>query len=104
MSSCHRVPLKPKPPCSPAFPLPTPRQAGVYAAREWFAPVASGSNPPDAMIICPCSMGTLAAIAQGLADNLIERAADVVMKEGRKLLLVPAKRPSRPSTSKTCCV
>ncbi len=75
------------------FPATDPDLLAVYGREEWFAPVASGSNPPDAMIICPCSMGTLAAIAQGLADNLIERAADVVMKEGRKLVLVPRETP-----------
>jgi len=57
----------------------------VYGREEWFAPVASGSNPPDAHGRLPLHHGTLASIAQGLASNLIERSADVVLKEGRKL-------------------
>jgi 4-hydroxy-3-polyprenylbenzoate decarboxylase len=65
----------------------------VFGREDWNAPPASGSNPPDAYVICPCSMGTLAKVAAGMADDLIARAADVALKEGRTLILVPRETP-----------
>lgn len=68
-------------------------QIRVFGKDEWFSPVASGSAAPKQMVVCPCSTGTLSAIAVGASDNLIERAADVVIKERGQLILVPREMP-----------
>jgi 4-hydroxy-3-polyprenylbenzoate decarboxylase len=65
----------------------------VFGRDDWNAPPASGSNPPDAYVICPCTMGTLAEVAAGTAKDLITRAADVALKEGKPLILVPRETP-----------
>ena len=65
----------------------------MYSDDDRGATPASGSAPSRGMVVCPCSMGTLASIAQGTTRSLIERAADVVLKERRKLILVPRETP-----------
>lgn len=65
----------------------------VYGREEWTAPLASGSAAPDAMVVCPCTTATLAALATGASRSLIERAGDVAMKERRPLILVVREMP-----------
>jgi 4-hydroxy-3-polyprenylbenzoate decarboxylase len=70
-----------------------PEQLEVFDREQWTAPVASGSGAPDAMVICPCTTGTLAAVAAGACDQLMHRAADVMLKERRPLILVLRETP-----------
>ncbi len=68
-------------------------QIQVFGKQQWMASVASGSGAPAKMVVCPCSTGALSAIACGASNNLIERAADVALKERRQLILVPREAP-----------
>lgn len=68
-------------------------QVKVFSQEQWTAPIASGSHQAMSMVVCPCTTGTLAAIANGNSDNLLERAADVMLKEKRQLIMVVRETP-----------
>lgn len=70
-----------------------PEQLTVLGLEQWMAAPASGSSRVSKMVICPASTGTLSAVANGACNNLIERAADVALKENRQLILVPREAP-----------
>ncbi len=69
------------------------QQLAVCGESQWSSPIASGSSTTDAMVVCPCSMGTLSSIAVGASSNLMERAADVMLKERKQLIIVPRESP-----------
>lgn len=71
----------------------TTEQLQVFGLEEWTAPIASGSAVSDSMVICPCTSATLASIAQGMSQDLMERAADVILKERKQLILVHRETP-----------
>jgi len=76
-----------------SIPTGEPGQIRYFHYRDYLAPLASGSFLTDGMVICPCSSGTMSAIVHGTSSNLIQRAAEVHLKEGRKLILVPRETP-----------
>jgi 4-hydroxy-3-polyprenylbenzoate decarboxylase len=70
-----------------------PEGVKTHGLKSMNAPFASGSNPPDAMVVIPCTMGTMGRIAHGYSEDVLLRAADVVLKEKKKLILVPRETP-----------
>lgn len=70
-----------------------PELIKVYGKDDWYSPLASGSGAPSQMVVCPCSAGCLSAIALGASNNLLERAADVVLKERGQLILLVREMP-----------
>jgi 4-hydroxy-3-polyprenylbenzoate decarboxylase len=70
-----------------------PGQLSVFGRDQWTSPLASGSNTARAMVVCPCSSATLSAVASGASRDLIERAADVALKENRQLILLHREMP-----------
>ncbi len=70
-----------------------PAKLAAYGEQQWTSPLASGSHQVEAMVVCPCTTGALGAIANGLSDNLLERAADVMIKEHKKLILAVREMP-----------
>jgi 4-hydroxy-3-polyprenylbenzoate decarboxylase len=73
--------------------LQLPKGAQTHSLKSMNAPFASGSNPVDAMVVIPCTMGTIGRIAHGVSDDVLLRSADVVLKEKKKLILVPRETP-----------
>lgn len=73
--------------------LKLPAGARLHNVKSMNAPFASGSNPPDAMVVIPCTMGTMGRIAHGYSEDVLLRAADVVLKEKKRLILVPRETP-----------
>ena len=73
--------------------LKLPTGAKLHNLKSMNAPFASGSNPPDVMVVIPCTMGTMGRIAHGYSEDVLLRAADVVLKERKKLILVPRETP-----------
>jgi 4-hydroxy-3-polyprenylbenzoate decarboxylase len=73
--------------------LKLPGGVKAHSLKSMNAPFASGSNPPDAMVVIPCTMGTMGRIAHGYSEDVLLRAADVVLKEKKKLILVPRETP-----------
>lgn len=71
----------------------SPGQISVYSNKDWYSKLASGSSAPKNMVVCPCSVGCLASIAMGASDNLLERAADVVIKEQGNLIMLVREMP-----------